>query len=549
MSKSRLTLLLVTVACAIVVLALLLGASAPQQRSDAPSKANANAPSRAQANEQSHSAPQERVISVAATYKNLSLVLFRGPDRIRSQRYLTLGEALEQEKMTVHETGAVDQLALDNDSDTPVFIQSGEIVRGGKQDRVLRYDMIASAQAKGVPLASFCVERGRWRSRGKEASSKFSASSNIVASKELRVNSLVGNQAGVWRQVGNVQGKLSSKLGAAVNAPSSPTSLELSMNNKELKRRTGEYLKSIKRSIRTRLGGMQRAVGFAFAVNGEISSVQIYARGELFLKLFPKLLRAAAVEALSEHKKGRRYQGLRGEAVRRFMRRARKGKRKTLRLSDRVKIHIRATQKSVAYHTYDLVAKGVLHESYLAAGEDGVGRLGHRLDPGSRRNNALGGLISNQVGGGHGISSLVGNQIGEANGIGLGSLGTGRGVGSLRGRRVRTPRVTAGGAVVRGALAKEIVSRITRRHINEVKYCYQKELQANPRLQGRLVIQFTIAATGQVVVSRVLSSTLGNAKVEQCIAMAVRRWLFPRPRDRGAVVVTYPLVLNASGGR
>ncbi|MFN2166681.1 MAG: hypothetical protein ACK2U9_10535, partial [Anaerolineae bacterium] len=51
-----------------------------------------------------------------------------------------------------------------------------------------------------------------------------SASSNIVVSKELRVNSLVGNQASVWRQVGNVQGKLSSNLNAVVNAPSSSTS-------------------------------------------------------------------------------------------------------------------------------------------------------------------------------------------------------------------------------------------------------------------------------------------------------------------------------------
>jgi hypothetical protein len=215
MSKPRLTLLLVAIAGAMVVLALLLGASASHQRS-------VDSPSRAQANKQSNSALQERAISRPATYKNLSVVLIRGPDRIRSQRYLTLGEALEQEEMTVHETGSVDQLAFDNDSDTPIFIQSGEIVRGGKQDRVLRYDMIAPPLARGVPLASFCVEQGRWRARGKEASSKFSASSNIVASKELRVNSLVGNQAGVWRQVGNVQGKLSSNLGAAVNAPSSP---------------------------------------------------------------------------------------------------------------------------------------------------------------------------------------------------------------------------------------------------------------------------------------------------------------------------------------
>jgi TonB family protein len=321
------------------------------------------------------------------------------------------------------------------------------------------------------------------------------------------------------------------------------------MDNKELKRRTGKYIKSIKRSIRTRLGGMKHAVGFAFAVNGEISSVQIYARGELFRRLFPKLLRAAAVEALSEHEKGKRYRGLRGEAVRRFMSRARKGKRETLRLSDRVRIHISATQKSVAYHTYDVVVEGVLHESYLAAGEDGVGRLGHRLDLGSQRNSGIGGLIGNQVGGAYGVGGLVGNQIGEAYGIGgPGSVGTGRGVGSLRGRRVRAPRVMAGRAEVRGAMDKGIIRRIIRRHINEVKYCYQKELQANPLLQGRLVIRFTIAATGQVEVSRVRSSTLGNAEVEQCIAMAVRRWLFPKPKDRGAVVVTYPFVLKVSGG-
>jgi hypothetical protein len=248
------------------------------------------------------------------------------------------------------------------------------------------------------------------------------------------------------------------------------------------------------------------------------------------------------------------------------MSRARRGKLETLQLSDRVKIHIRAAEKSVAYHTYDLVAGGVLHESYLAAGEDGVGRLGHGLDPGSHQNSGLlglignqvgenhglGGLIGNQVGENHGLGGLIGNQLGEASGIGglgLGSPGTGRGVGNLRGRRARALRVLAGRVEVRGPMDRGIVRRIVRRHINEVRHCYRRQLQANPLLRGRVVVQFTIAARGQVVVSRVGSSTLGNAEVEQCIAAAVRRWLFPGRRDRGVVVVSCPFVLGASGGR
>lgn len=140
---------------------------------------------------------------------------------------------------------------------------------------------------------------------------------------------------------------------------------------------------------------------------------------------------------------------------------------------------------------------------------------------------------------------LVGNQ----GGVGLGSLGSGRGVGGLRGRRARAPRVTAGSAGVRGALDKRIIRRIIRRHLNEVRYCYQQQLQANPRLRGCVVVQFSIAGTGQVVASSVRSSTLGNARVERCVAAAVRRWLFPRPRDRGSVVVSYPFVFSATSGR
>jgi TonB family protein len=100
---------------------------------------------------------------------------------------------------------------------------------------------------------------------------------------------------------------------------------------------------------------------------------------------------------------------------------------------------------------------------------------------------------------------------------------------------------------VRGSLDKEIIRRIIRRHINEVKFCYEKELTRQANLMGRVMIQFTIAGTGNVIASIVQSSTMNSPPVEQCIAAAVRRWEFPKPQGGGIVVVTYPFVLKASG--
>ena len=101
---------------------------------------------------------------------------------------------------------------------------------------------------------------------------------------------------------------------------------------------------------------------------------------------------------------------------------------------------------------------------------------------------------------------------------------------------------------MRGSLDKEIIRRIIRRHMNEVKFCYEQELMKKPDLYGRVMIQFTIAASGPVVASVVQNSTMSNPSVEQCIAQAVRRWEFPKPQGGGIVIVSYPFVLKPAGG-
>ncbi|MEM6991092.1 MAG: AgmX/PglI C-terminal domain-containing protein [Myxococcota bacterium] len=134
--------------------------------------------------------------------------------------------------------------------------------------------------------------------------------------------------------------------------------------------------------------------------------------------------------------------------------------------------------------------------------------------------------------------------IGKGGGGGTGS-GYGRGSGAgFGGRGKRVPRVRQAKAKVEGKLDKDIVRRIVRAHINEVRHCYNQGLVRDPKLEGRVTIDFTIGATGKVTASSVDKSTVGDENVDKCIAKAVKRWKFPKPSDGNDVEVAYPFVLS-----
>jgi hypothetical protein len=99
-------------------------------------------------------------------------------------------------------------------------------------------------------------------------------------------------------------------------------------------------------------------------------------------------------------------------------------------------------------------------------------------------------------------------------------------------------------ATVKGSIDGDVVRRIVRAHINEVRYCYIQGLARNPKLEGKVSIQFTITPLGDVSVATVAKTTLEDVNVGSCIAMAVERWQFSKPSDGGNVVVTYPFVME-----
>lgn len=97
-------------------------------------------------------------------------------------------------------------------------------------------------------------------------------------------------------------------------------------------------------------------------------------------------------------------------------------------------------------------------------------------------------------------------------------------------------------AEVVGSLDKDVIRRIVRAHIGEVRYCYNEGLAHDPELAGHVDVEFVIGAAGKV--TRSVAHSEMEGEVPECIAKAVSRWMFPRPSDGGDVAVTYPFVLE-----
>ena len=302
-------------------------------------------------------------ISGPYTHQNLSIFLFHGADTVKGKTYLTLQEAMEQKKVIVHETGQVNELSIENLSSTDeVYVQSGDIVKGGKQDRVIAVDFIVPAKSGKMPIDSFCVESGRWQARGGENVQAFASSAQQVPSKELKLAAKqAANQNEVWKQVAESQTKLAENLKSEVRAGQSASSLQLTLENKTVQKTTDEYVKNLKDVIKDK----PDVVGFAFAINGEVNSADTYASHDLFVKLWPKLLQASATEAIGEIKEGKQHAPAKVEAVQASITDAEKGKKSEKSVSARVKMETSETKDNVRFRTYDAKDGSVVHENLV----------------------------------------------------------------------------------------------------------------------------------------------------------------------------------------
>src|SRR5262249_34029925 len=208
-------------------------------------------------------------VSGPFVHDNLAIYLVHGAS-VAGSVPLTLQEAVAKGQVQVSETGRVNELEIENTGSQSVFIQAGDIVKGGRQDRVLTVSFLLPANSGRLPIASYCVEQGRWSARGGEDQKRFSSAGEAMPSRPAllataapaapkepsqteaglnppsataalsqrvarEVDEVASKQRQVWGSAASTPRELSQGLDAPVASPQSAASLQVALGNAKLK--------------------------------------------------------------------------------------------------------------------------------------------------------------------------------------------------------------------------------------------------------------------------------------------------------------------------
>ncbi len=203
----------------------------------------------------------------------------------KANPYQPLDRAMDKGALTVQEqsSASVPELEVTNKGKEDVFIMTGEIVTGAKQDRMSAHDVLMPPNQKTVKLKVYCVEQGRWV----ETSRRFTAGKTAGTTMLRKTAAKKGSQGQVWSKVSRKSGQASVQ--------SNTGTLQAVYDNRSVQQRIAAFEKA--------LGplGTQRedVVGFVAAIDGAVVSADLFANHDLMQALWPKLLKAVAIDAIT----------------------------------------------------------------------------------------------------------------------------------------------------------------------------------------------------------------------------------------------------------
>lgn len=296
------------------------------------------------------------------THKNLTIFLVHGKNVYEGRNFITLQEAMTQKKVVVYETKTVNTLAIENISSEDIYVQAGDIVKGGQQDRMIGVDLIVPGHSGKMPISAFCVEHGRWSGRGNERAGVFSSSSDAVATKSIKLAAKRSvSQGEVWKSVTVAQDKLSQNVGTRVNSAVSESSLQLAVENGKVQETADSYIKALSNIVNS----SNDVIGYVFAINGKVNSADVYGSSSLFKKLWPKLLKANAIEAIAELQ-SEKFAPPKPDQAKSFLSDGHKTKATEKDVSRRVGLVTGEDEENVFFETRDRDQKGAwVHRNYI----------------------------------------------------------------------------------------------------------------------------------------------------------------------------------------
>jgi len=235
-----------------------------------------------------------------------------------TSRFITLDEGIRSGEVVVTEGGRtsglirgpqhripvsraqVNTLVLVNNSKRPLILLAGEIVIGGKQDRVVAKDRVIPAESDPVDFGVFCVEPGRWT----ETSAQFSTMKSQMAQPSVRKEAMVAqDQHRVWSSVGEANGAIAGALaGSPAAMPGHPpSSYAKTFTDERVRKAIADQAAPVEQSYSSSISQLrdQHAVGVVVAICGRLIWADLFASTALLEKYWPKLVRSYAAEAIT----------------------------------------------------------------------------------------------------------------------------------------------------------------------------------------------------------------------------------------------------------
>ena len=227
------------------------------------------------------------------TYANLQIYPIRANKSFHDAhkgvgKHTTLQQGLKQNKIKVTESsssGSVNKLFIENVSNDTIMVLAGEVVQGGKQDRVIQNDFVLYPKSGKKDLEVFCVEAGRWTQNGSGSEFKdyFSISTNTVR----KAAAVEKDQGKVWEKVASTN--------EALNVKSSTGALTAAKGAKEVNDQIAAYKKQFGSSF----NGQPDVIGIVAVSGKNVLGCDLFATHEMFLSYYPNLLDSYATEAIT----------------------------------------------------------------------------------------------------------------------------------------------------------------------------------------------------------------------------------------------------------
>jgi len=218
-------------------------------------------------------------------YKNLTIFPLLAKRIFSLHDYITLDQAIDKGWLKIREAGSgeVNFVEVKNNGPEPVFIMTGEMITGARQDRMLKEDLLLPTQSGWIRVPVFCVEHGRWT----EVSHEFKSGGLLVPNTVREKAKMTESQTEVWDEIAASQDRLGISAGTGtVNA-----NYEDEEVKKALAEYTDKFIKIPKLSKAT--------IGVVVVTGNQIIGFDMFANNSLLDKLWPKLIKSYCIDAIS----------------------------------------------------------------------------------------------------------------------------------------------------------------------------------------------------------------------------------------------------------